>query len=74
MAVVMPETPKERGILAERYVREFLSLPFISEFVFHSPQTPDGSIQKEVGDMLIAYPGVVLYGRLVPNSDDLVSS
>ena len=57
MVVVMAEEPKERGIWAERYVQEFLSLPFISEFVFHSPQTLDGT-QKEVADLLITYPGV----------------
>lgn len=32
----MEDEPKERGIWAERYVRDFLSLPFVSEFVFHS--------------------------------------
>lgn len=53
----MPEEPKERGIWAEHYVRDFLSLPFISEFVFHSLQTIDGT-QKEVADFLIAYPSV----------------
>ena len=53
----MQDEPKERGIWAEHYVRDFLSLPFISEFVFHSLQTIDGT-QKEVADFLIAYPGV----------------
>lgn len=53
----MEEPPKERGIWAERYVRDFLSLPFVSEFVFHSVQTLDGT-QKEVADFLVAYPGV----------------
>ena len=52
----MSDDPKERGIWAEHYVREFLSLPFVSEFVFHSVQTLDGT-QKEVADFLIAYPG-----------------
>jgi hypothetical protein len=28
------EAPQERGIWAERYVRDFLALPFISEFMF----------------------------------------
>jgi len=55
----MPDEPKERGIWAERYVRDFLSLPFISEFVFHSLQTIDGT-QKEVADFLISYPGVAV--------------
>lgn len=53
----MPEEPKERGIWAERYVQDFLSLPFVCEFVFRSLQTLDGT-QKEVADFLIAYPGV----------------
>lgn len=53
----MPQEPKERGIWAERFVRDFLSLPFVCEFVFHSLQTLDGT-QKEVADFLIAYPGV----------------
>ncbi len=54
----MPEAPPERGIWAERYVRDFLSLPFVSEFVFRSLQTLDGGTQKEVADFLVAYPGV----------------
>ena len=53
----MFEAPQQRGIWAERYVEEFLSLPFVSEFVFRSLQTQDGT-QKEVADFLIAYPGV----------------
>ena len=55
----MADEQKERGIWAEHYVRDFLSLPFISEFVFHSLQTIDGT-QKEVADFLIAYPGVAI--------------
>ena len=35
----MPEAPQERGIWAERYVRDFLALPLLSEFVFRSLQT-----------------------------------
>jgi hypothetical protein len=54
----MPEAPQERGIWAERYVRDFLALPFVSEFVFRSLQTLDGGTQKEVADLLVAYPGV----------------
>jgi hypothetical protein len=54
----MPEELKARGIWAEHYIRDFLSLPFISEFVFHSLQTLKKGIQKEVADFLIAYPGV----------------
>jgi len=37
----MGESMGQRGIWAEHYVREFLSLPFISEFVYHSLQTID---------------------------------
>jgi hypothetical protein len=54
----MSEALQERGIWAERYVRDFLALPFISEFVFRSLQTLDGGTQKEVADLLVAYPGV----------------
>jgi hypothetical protein len=57
IVTVMTEVPRERGIWAERYVEEFLSLPFVTEFVFRSPQTIDGT-QKEVADLLISYPGV----------------
>jgi hypothetical protein len=39
---------------AERNVEEFLSLPLISEFVFGSPQTLDGT-QREVADLLVAH-------------------
>jgi hypothetical protein len=53
----MPEEPRERGIWAELYVRNFLSLPFVSEFVFRSLQTLDGT-QKEAADLLIAHPDV----------------
>src|ERR1700743_1088251 len=53
----MEESAEQRGIWAEYYVRDFLSLPFISEFVYHSLQTIDTS-QKEVADFLVAYPGV----------------
>jgi len=54
----MPEEPKQRGIWAELYVRDFLALPFVSEFVFRSLQTLDGGTQKEVADLLIAHSGV----------------
>jgi len=46
--------PVRRTEWAERHVEEFLSLPFIMEFVFRSPQTLDGT-QREVGDFLIAH-------------------
>jgi hypothetical protein len=54
----MPEEPKERGIWAELYVRDFLALPFVSEFVFRSLQTIDRGTQKEVADLLIAHEGI----------------
>jgi hypothetical protein len=53
----MSEELASRGDWAEEYVRGFLSLPLISEFVFHSVQTNDVT-QKEVADFLIHYPGV----------------
>lgn len=54
----MGEATEERGVWAECYVRDFLALPFVSEFVFRSLQTLDKGTQKEVADFLIAYPGV----------------
>ena len=54
----MVEATKERGVWAESYVQDFLSLPFVSEFVFRSLQTLDKGTQKEVADFLIAHPGV----------------
>jgi hypothetical protein len=41
---------------AERQAEELLSAPFISEFVFRSPQMIDAS-QKEVADLLIVHKG-----------------
>lgn len=41
---------------AERQAEELLSVPFISEFVFRSPQMIDAS-QKEVADLLILHKG-----------------
>jgi hypothetical protein len=41
---------------AERQAEELLSAPFISEFVFRSPQMIDAS-QKEVADLLILHKG-----------------
>jgi hypothetical protein len=41
---------------AERQVEALLSVPFISEFVFRSPQMIDAS-QKEVADLLILHKG-----------------
>jgi hypothetical protein len=54
----MPEEPKARGIWAELYVRDFLALPFVSEFVFRSLQALDAGTQKEVADLLIAHSGI----------------
>src|SRR6266481_2780772 len=52
-------TPKSnrRTQDAERGVEEFISLPFVSEFVFRSPQTIDTS-QKEVVDLLVSHSGM----------------
>jgi hypothetical protein len=46
---------------AEQSVSDFLSLPLISEFVYFSPQTIDGT-QREVADFLISYgePGLLI--------------
>ncbi len=51
--------PVQRTDWAEREVEEFLSLPFVSEFVFRSPQHID-SIQSEheVVDFLILHRGI----------------
>src|SRR5260370_21142516 len=46
--------PLKRTKWAERHVEEFLSLPLVSEFVFRSPQTLDGT-QSEVADLLVAH-------------------
>lgn len=69
----MSDDPKERGIWAEHYVRDFLSLPFVSEFVLHSVQTLD-STQKEVADFLIAYPGFAALISLKTQKDPLLRS
>jgi hypothetical protein len=53
----MAEEPTNRGDWAEEYVRDFLSLPLVSEFVFHSVQTNEVT-QKEVADFLIHYSGI----------------
>jgi hypothetical protein len=45
--------PTQRGGWAERYVEEFLSLPFVTEFVFRSPQILRGTHQREVADFLV---------------------
>jgi hypothetical protein len=51
------EQTMRRTEWAERHVEEFLSLPFIREFVFRSPQMVDGT-QREVADLLVAHSGV----------------
>jgi hypothetical protein len=45
--------PTQRTGWTERYVEEFLSLPFVTEFVFRSPKTLDRSREREVADFLI---------------------
>ena len=39
----MAEEPTNRGDWAEEYVRNFLSLPLVSEFVFHSGERGERS-------------------------------
>jgi len=48
----MSDHSLKRTEYAERFVEQFLALPFIPEFVFRSPQTLK-STQKEVADLLI---------------------
>jgi hypothetical protein len=52
---------QSRTLWAERKVEEFLSLPLVSEFVFRSPQSVDGS-QREVADFLVTCdaPGILI--------------
>ncbi|SRR6266853_26694 len=47
----------KRTEYAERFIERFLSLPFIPEFVFRSPQTLKKT-QKEVADLFIAQAGM----------------
>src|SRR5712671_3633066 len=47
------DRPLQRTEYAERFVERFLSLPFIPEFVFRSPQTLKKT-QKEVADLFVA--------------------
>jgi hypothetical protein len=54
---MMSNPTENRGDWAEEFVRDFLSLPLISEFVFRSIQTNEVT-QKEVVDFLVHYPGV----------------
>jgi hypothetical protein len=48
--------PRTRTRYAEHFVERFLSLPFIPEFVFRSPQTLKKT-QKEVADLFICQDG-----------------
>jgi hypothetical protein len=48
--------PKTRTRWAEEQLEELLAIPFISEFVFRSPQVWDKT-QKEVVDLLIFHRG-----------------
>jgi hypothetical protein len=52
--------PTQRTRWAERQVEEFLSLPFISEFVFQSVRTAVNQKQEEVADFLILHRGTCL--------------
>ncbi len=49
-------TPRTRTHWAEQQSEELLAIPFISEFVFRSPQVVDKT-QKEVADLLIFHQG-----------------
>ena len=49
--------PTQRTDWAERHVEEFLSLPFVTEFVFRSPQTINSALEREVVDFLILQRG-----------------
>jgi len=50
-------TPKQRTEWAERHAEEFLSLPFVSEFVFLNVQTIERRKQEQVADFLIFHRG-----------------
>jgi hypothetical protein len=62
------KSPTTRTRWAEQSVSAFLSIPLISEFVFHSPQTIDGT-QREVADFLISYgePGLLISQKCQEN-------
>lgn len=49
--------PAQRTDWAERHVEEFLSLPFVKEFIFRGPQTMDSTRHREVVDFLILQRG-----------------
>jgi hypothetical protein len=52
----MSKATNQRTQWAERHMEEILSLPFISEFVFRSPQIID-TTQKEVADLMVLHKG-----------------
>ena len=54
--IVMRRIPRTRTLWAEQQSEVLLSIPFISEFVFRSPQVLDKT-QKEVVDFLLCYEG-----------------
>lgn len=60
--VPLVNIPKTRTRWAEQQTERFLARPFISEFVFRSPQKLDGfrGIQKEVADLLVVHKGTGL--------------
>ena len=65
----MAAGPREtRTTWAEKSVSDFLSLPLVSEFVFLSPQTVDGT-QREVADCLVSYgePGLLISQKCQEN-------
>lgn len=49
--------PTQRTEWAERRVEEFLSLPFVSEFVFRNVRTSEHQEQEQVADFLILHRG-----------------
>jgi len=56
-SVSAPSKPAPRTEWPERHTEEFLSLPFISEFVFRSLHTKQHKKKEEVADFLILHRG-----------------
>src|SRR5208283_5241019 len=52
-----PPEPKRRTEWAELHVEEFLSIPFVAEFVFRSVRITEGRKQEEVADFLVLHRG-----------------
>jgi hypothetical protein len=46
---------EQRTQWAEQQRQQLLSIPLISEFVFRSPQRLDGTLQKELADLLVVH-------------------